>query len=639
MRMPVVISSDEKIFFSVAVVVESLAVNAAPGTFYELHVFCAKDVSAESRSKLLALATRHAAKLSVEFVDMGEAFAAVNRTHAYVNHVSAWKMLIAEKLPSCDRALYLDTDILVRGDLAELFATDLGDAHFAGVPNMLNQIPLRERISAQAELPEMDWYVNAGVLVFNLAAIRRDGVAAKWQALLGRFEGSVDQHILNHVSRGRIAFLPLKYNVCLSNLELYRDGTAHVFASPGECRRAFEDPVIFHFTLRTKPWDYCDLPFAHEWFRRFAATPFYDARARKRLREYKAPEVRAAVRRRGLDRLLYKVWRHLGKRFAPAAALAAVFFVTATGCERQVATGRPYSSLPGDAVVAVAGEAFYTKAELERDVAIMERLAGRFGGAAIARGESPEKCRERIVRGFVAREVLLCEAARRRIELRPNERAEYQRQMALNLSGGRMSGFDFVLSILGPHATAFCDNLKREALAAKTEGVLRSELSAALAPTARAEAEKTRQARRAANAEIASANAALGRLATNAWRSVRAGNAFAEVGQWLTKKGKGITYGALEGENATAFAGLAPGKVSQLTETAEGLVIAQRMGSGLLQGIVFPIRPCEPELSLEETLRELTEQALDAAYARKFKELESAVRPKTFRMCNDSPND
>lgn len=45
-----------------------------------------------------------------------------------VNHVLAWKMLIAEKLPQCDKALYLDTDILVRSDLSELFATDLGVA-------------------------------------------------------------------------------------------------------------------------------------------------------------------------------------------------------------------------------------------------------------------------------------------------------------------------------------------------------------------------------------------------------------------------------------------------------------------------------------------------------------------------------
>ena len=316
MRIPVVISSDERIFFSVGVVVESLAATAAEGTFYEIRVFCAGDVSEESRSKLAELAARRSAKLSVEFVEMGGAFADINRTHAYVNHVSAWKMLIAEKLPQCDKALYLDTDILVRGDLSELFATDLGDACLGGVPNMLNQIPLRERISAQADLPEMDWYVNAGVLLLNLAAIRRDGVAAEWKALLGKYEGSVDQHILNHVCRGRIAFLPLRYNVCLSNLGLYTDGTAHAFASPGECRRAWEDPVIFHFTLRTKPWDYCDLPFAHEWFRRFAATPFYAPRERRRLKEYATGAAAPAPRRRGVEKILYKIWKHLGKRFA-----------------------------------------------------------------------------------------------------------------------------------------------------------------------------------------------------------------------------------------------------------------------------------------------------------------------------------
>ena len=315
MRIPVVISSDENIFFSVGAVVESLAENAAEETFYEIHVFCADDVSADSKAKLAALAARHAAKLSVDCVDMGGAFADINRTHAYVNHVSAWKMLIAEKLPQCDKVLYLDTDILVRGDLAGLFATDLGDACLGGVPNMLNQITFRERISAQAQMTEMDGYVNAGVLVFNLAAIRRDGIAAKWQALLGKFEGSVDQHILNHVCRGRIAFLPLKYNVCLSNLDLYKDGTAHIFASPGECRRAYEDPVIFHFTLQTKPWDYVDLPFSHEWYRYFEKTPFFRPRPRKFLREYH-PATAKQHNYYGLTKLRYKLWKHLNKEFS-----------------------------------------------------------------------------------------------------------------------------------------------------------------------------------------------------------------------------------------------------------------------------------------------------------------------------------
>ena len=314
MRIPIVISSDENIFFSVGVVVESLAANAAEGTFYDVRAFCAANVSAESRARLREIAARHPDRLSVDCVDMGDAFADVNRTHAYVNHVSAWKMLIAEKLPDCEKALYLDTDIIVRDDLSALYATDLGDNYLGGVPNMLNQITLRERISAQAELGEMDWYVNAGILLFNLAAIRRDGIAAKWQALLGRFEGSVDQHILNHVCRGRIAFLPLRYNVCLSNLGLYQDGTAHVFASPRECREAYENPAIFHFSLRTKPWDYYDLPFAHEWFRCFAKTPFFAPRARKALYPHPSADERRP-KPKGLAKLGYKLWKHLDKRF------------------------------------------------------------------------------------------------------------------------------------------------------------------------------------------------------------------------------------------------------------------------------------------------------------------------------------
>jgi len=315
MRIPVVISSDENIFFSVGVVIESLAEHAAEGTFYDIRVFCAENVTAESKAKLGDLAKRHAAKLSVNCVDMGGAFADINKTHAYVNHVSAWKMLIAEKLPDCDKALYLDTDLIVRADLSALYAADISGNYLGGVPNMLNQITLREKISVQAELPEMDGYINAGVLLFNLAAIRRDGIAARWQKLLGRFEGSVDQHILNHVCRGRIAFLPLTYNVCLSNLDLYKNGAAHIFYSPKVCREAYEDPAIFHFSLRSKPWDYYDLPFAHEWFRYFAKTPFFRQRERKMLYPKLVFKEPPKNQYKGIKKIGYRLWKHLNKTY------------------------------------------------------------------------------------------------------------------------------------------------------------------------------------------------------------------------------------------------------------------------------------------------------------------------------------
>ena len=103
--------------------------------------------------------------------------------------------------------------------------------------------------------------------------------------------------------------------MCLSNLGLYTDGTAHVFASPTECREAYENPAIFHFSLRTKPWDYYDLPLAHEWFRHFATTPFYAPRDRKALYPHPSAEQWSSPRPKGLAKIAYKVWKHLDKRF------------------------------------------------------------------------------------------------------------------------------------------------------------------------------------------------------------------------------------------------------------------------------------------------------------------------------------
>ena len=52
-KIPVVISSDNNIFFTVGTVLTSLLENAAPETFYEINVLYTSDVTGENKNKLL----------------------------------------------------------------------------------------------------------------------------------------------------------------------------------------------------------------------------------------------------------------------------------------------------------------------------------------------------------------------------------------------------------------------------------------------------------------------------------------------------------------------------------------------------------------------------------------------------------
>ena len=81
-----------------------------------------------------------------------------------------------ELLPEVERVLYLDVDTLALDDLAPLWRTDLGDAYVGAVTNVFQP----DHLFHAAELgirPED--YFNSGVLLLDLAALRRDGCAER----------------------------------------------------------------------------------------------------------------------------------------------------------------------------------------------------------------------------------------------------------------------------------------------------------------------------------------------------------------------------------------------------------------------------------------------------------------------------
>ena len=274
-KIPIVISSDNRIFFTVGVVLTSLLENAKSDTFYDINVFYTSDVTDENINKLKTSLNKYKNK-SLNLFDMGDKFKDIPSTKGYhVNYVSAYKMLVPSMFPQYDRLIYLDTDILVRGDLTELYNFDIGDNYFASTPVFSNILLRYEYICNLLNIPDLDFYVNAGVMLMNLKKIRDDKIDEKWISLLGSFEGSVDQHILNKVCYGKTTYLPLKYNTCLSELNIYKSDDVHSYYSQREVNEALDNPIIFHWTGKQKPWLYRDTFLAQEWLKYFSKTNFY----------------------------------------------------------------------------------------------------------------------------------------------------------------------------------------------------------------------------------------------------------------------------------------------------------------------------------------------------------------------------
>ncbi|WP_372519326.1 glycosyltransferase family 8 protein [Candidatus Ruminimicrobiellum ovillum] len=272
-KIPVVMSSDNKVFFTVATVIVSMLENANKDAFYDIYVLCTDTVTDENKNKLSELKKQYE-NFSLSFMDMKDTFKNIPKTHKYVNYVSAFKFLIPSLFPQFDKIIYLDTDVIVRADLTDLYNTDIGDNYVAGCLCLVNHITCRDDISKETGMESMDYYINAGVILMNLKLIRENKIDKQCIDLIGSFKGSIDQHIMNKVCYGKIFFLPLKYNVSNSSLKIFESGAAKFFYSLQEIEQAYKNPAVFHWTGGNKPWQYYNLFLSHEWFRYFIKTPF-----------------------------------------------------------------------------------------------------------------------------------------------------------------------------------------------------------------------------------------------------------------------------------------------------------------------------------------------------------------------------
>lgn len=161
-----------------------------------------------------------------------------------------YRVLLPEILDKgVHRVLYLDADVLVAGNIGELFRLDMTDKAIAGTIDFQSKdISTYKRCGYE---PEKE-YVCAGIMLMNLDYWREHDIAnqvVRW----GRDNNDriqfPDQDSINYICRNAKILLPLKYDIV--------DGFFHddyyYKNYPQELRECVESPVIIHYAGQA-PW-------------------------------------------------------------------------------------------------------------------------------------------------------------------------------------------------------------------------------------------------------------------------------------------------------------------------------------------------------------------------------------------------
>lgn len=229
MRKVIVLAVDTQYLDKALVTIKSISVYNRDIDFYLLHQ---GDVPIEWIRSI----NKHLSKVGSK---LKNAYISDTSINSYTTFLSAgaWLRFFIADIVQEDRAIYLDSDLVVNGSLDSLFEMDLGDAYLAAVKD-----PHKDE----------EGNFNSGVMVLNLVQWRKENVTEKLFQTAEEKHTQVrngDQSILNLVCAGRWIALDKDFNFQTYDIVSRYDHSAYLYENLGD-----GVPTIVHFLTKDKPW-------------------------------------------------------------------------------------------------------------------------------------------------------------------------------------------------------------------------------------------------------------------------------------------------------------------------------------------------------------------------------------------------
>ena len=192
----------------------------------------------------------HMKEIGIDFSDM-------------VNEV--WNPIVFYKLAGffeieTSKLLYLDSDIIVEGDLRKLYDIDV-DGYYAAVARdtgLSQVLPFWHIHKWRLGMENDEDYFNAGVMLLNLDKIRSKYTLSDFVDIYKRYHRLFifnEQDLLNLAWKGNVCYIDSQYNRLASDF-VYRKTAGNN-----------DGTVIWHYTTNKpwKKWDEVD-PDGYEWY-------------------------------------------------------------------------------------------------------------------------------------------------------------------------------------------------------------------------------------------------------------------------------------------------------------------------------------------------------------------------------------
>lgn len=242
--IPIFFATDDNYIPFLEVAMRSLIENASKDNNYIIHILNT-GLLEENKKAIENLANEN---FQISFEDISDCIAPIKSKLKNVYHFSLityYRLFIEKLFPQYDKVLYLDCDIVVLGDIAKLYNTNLCGNLVGAIPDQIinNNATFSEyAVCGVGVVPEK--YFNAGILVMNLKKFRQEKICEQFMYLINTYNFDVvdpDQAYLNALCKDKVKYLPNGWNK---------------EPLPNKVEGGLN---IVHYALYKKPWQYDDV--------------------------------------------------------------------------------------------------------------------------------------------------------------------------------------------------------------------------------------------------------------------------------------------------------------------------------------------------------------------------------------------
>ncbi|WP_010249949.1 glycosyltransferase [Acetivibrio cellulolyticus] len=198
---------------------------------------------------------------------------------SYFGQVTFFRIFVTELFdPSVEKIIFLDCDMIIKGDIAELWETDVSGYYAAAGEDVgiENDGLFGTQHKRSLGIKRKSKYFNAGVMVINMTMWRNHNIPGQTSDYLLTHRNEIkfpDQDALNAVLCDKWKLLHPKWNQ-VATLQLFYKKK---WVIRDDLLEAVHNPAIIHYSEPSKPWHYMNLhPMKKEYLKYAALSPWKD---------------------------------------------------------------------------------------------------------------------------------------------------------------------------------------------------------------------------------------------------------------------------------------------------------------------------------------------------------------------------